>query len=57
MCSTASTASLSATYAATSAEVDAWLTSIQLAKYSAAMMEYGYDSLKALDSASEEEIK
>ena len=54
VCSTTSTAPSNA--AATSA-VDAWLASIHLEKYSADMKEYGYDSLKALDSASEEDIK
>ena len=34
-----------------------WLVSISLQGYTDAMIEYGYDSLIALDAASEEEIK
>lgn len=36
--------------------VDQWLGSIALATYATAVIEYGYDSMKALHAASEEEI-
>jgi hypothetical protein len=41
----------------TGAAVEAWLKSICLQNYTAVIVEYGYDSLKALDSASEDEVK
>jgi hypothetical protein len=37
--------------------VKEWLVSISLQGYTDAMIEYGYDSLIALDAASEQEIK